>query len=146
LVTVGGTLYGGAYGASTPNIYSLTPSGVATFVAGSPTTPSSPGVAGFWGLAPIGQDSTGAAIHVTFSSAIATFYQNNAGLSPSDMIDGIFVDPPGVNNIDVNGWSVFAGCHKGTAGGAHVRFSFLLEPLNNTGGRIGPRQIPPFSY
>jgi YVTN family beta-propeller protein len=53
LFSVGGTLYGGAYGASTPDIYTLNPqSGTTTFVAASPSTPSAPGVAGFWGLAP----------------------------------------------------------------------------------------------
>jgi hypothetical protein len=58
LVSVGGALYGGAYDASTPDIYSLDPqSGAATFVAASPSTPSSPGVAGFWGLAPIPQQT-----------------------------------------------------------------------------------------
>ena len=56
LVTVGGVLYGGAYGASTPDIYALNPqTGAATFVAASPSTPFSAGVAGFWGLAPIAQ-------------------------------------------------------------------------------------------
>ena len=58
LLSVGGTLYSGAYGASTPHIYTLDPqSGAATFVAASPSTPSSPGVAGFWGLAPIPQQT-----------------------------------------------------------------------------------------
>jgi hypothetical protein len=53
LVTSGGTLFGGAYGASTPDIYTLDPqTGAATFVAASPSTPSAPGVAGLWGLAP----------------------------------------------------------------------------------------------
>jgi hypothetical protein len=54
LVSVGGTLYGGAYDASTPDIYTIDPqTGTTTFVAASPSTPSVPGVAGFWGLAPI---------------------------------------------------------------------------------------------
>jgi hypothetical protein len=54
LVSVGGTLYGGAYDASTPDIYTIDPqTGATTFVAASPSTPSVPGVAGFWGLAPI---------------------------------------------------------------------------------------------
>jgi YVTN family beta-propeller protein len=53
LVSVGGTLYGGAYGASTPDIYTIAPqTGTTTFVAASPSTPFAPGVAGFWGLAP----------------------------------------------------------------------------------------------
>jgi autotransporter-associated beta strand protein/probable HAF family extracellular repeat protein len=53
LVSVGGTLYGGAYGAPTPDVYTLdAQSGAATFVASSPSTPSASGVAGFWGLAP----------------------------------------------------------------------------------------------
>jgi YVTN family beta-propeller protein len=53
LVSVGGTLYGGAYGASTPDIYTIAPqTGTTTFVAASPSTPFSSGVAGFWGLAP----------------------------------------------------------------------------------------------
>src|SRR6516165_6963308 len=48
LVSVGGTLYGGAYDASTPDIYSLDPqNGAATFIAASPSTPSARGVAGF---------------------------------------------------------------------------------------------------
>jgi large repetitive protein len=43
LVSVGGTLYGGAYDASTPDIYSLDPqSAAATFVAASPATPAAP--------------------------------------------------------------------------------------------------------
>lgn len=54
LVASGGTLFGGAYGASTPDVYTLDPqTGAATFVAASPSTPSAPGVAGFWGLAPV---------------------------------------------------------------------------------------------
>src|SRR6516165_7679830 len=53
LVSIGGTLYGGAYGASTPDIYTIDPqTGTTTFVAASPSTPFAPGVAGFWGLAP----------------------------------------------------------------------------------------------
>jgi hypothetical protein len=53
LVSIGETLYGGAYGSSIPDIYTLDPqTGAATFVAASPSTPFSPGVAGFWGLAP----------------------------------------------------------------------------------------------
>jgi hypothetical protein len=54
LVDIGGTLYGGAYGAFVPNIYDIDPAtGTATFVAASPSTPFMNGVAGFWGLAPI---------------------------------------------------------------------------------------------
>jgi hypothetical protein len=55
LVTVAGVLYGGAYAAqNTPNIYAIDPeSKTGTFVAASPSTPYTPGVAGFWGLAPI---------------------------------------------------------------------------------------------
>jgi hypothetical protein len=57
LVTVDGTLYGGAYGASVPNIYSLDPSTAdATFIAASASTPFMPGEAGFWGLAPINSE------------------------------------------------------------------------------------------
>ena len=53
LVSIGGTLYGGAYGASTPDIYTIDPqTGTTTFVAASPSTPFAPGVAGFWGLVP----------------------------------------------------------------------------------------------
>jgi hypothetical protein len=59
LVSVGGTLYGGAYGAPTPDIYTLDPqSGTATLGAASPSTPSAPGVAGFWGLAPFASSLT----------------------------------------------------------------------------------------
>ena len=55
LVSVGGVLYGGAYnGAATPDVYVLDPeTGAATFVAASPSTPSTSGVAGFYGLAPV---------------------------------------------------------------------------------------------
>jgi hypothetical protein len=54
LVDIGGTLYGGAYNGSTPNIYTLdSQTGGASFVAASPSTPSGITVAGFWGLAPI---------------------------------------------------------------------------------------------
>jgi hypothetical protein len=54
LVNIGSTLYAGAAGPSnTPNIYTLDPQNAdATFVTSSPSTPSAPDVAGFWGLAP----------------------------------------------------------------------------------------------
>ena len=52
LVSVGGTLHGGAYGASTPDICAPDPqTGAATSAAASPSAPFSPGAAGFWELA-----------------------------------------------------------------------------------------------
>jgi hypothetical protein len=57
LVSIGGVLYAGAYSpSSSPNVYTVDPqTGAATFVAASPSTPSAPSVAGFWGLAPLQQ-------------------------------------------------------------------------------------------
>jgi hypothetical protein len=104
LVTVGDVLYGGAYGASTPDIYALNPqSGAATFVSASPSTPSAPGVAGFWGLAPTLVTSG----PVTFNNATATFYQTyNGSWLPSQMIDGISAVQAG-SNPPANGWAIY---------------------------------------
>src|SRR5262245_59051453 len=60
LVSIGGTLYAGAYEASvTPHVYTIniqTPE--AAFLSASPSTPSLPGVAGFWGFAPVTSSDT----------------------------------------------------------------------------------------
>jgi hypothetical protein len=55
LVAIGGKLYAGAYSPSnTPDLYTLNrKDAVATFLSSSSSTPDVPGVAGFWGLAPI---------------------------------------------------------------------------------------------
>ena len=71
LVSIGGTLYGGAYDASTPDLYTLNPrTGGTTFVAASPSTPSAPGVAGFWGLAPVTNGITNGHHHDEASSGL----------------------------------------------------------------------------
>jgi hypothetical protein len=59
LVSIGGTLYGGAASTSNPpDIYTLDPqNGAATFLVSSPSTPYTHSVAGFWGLAPIDDDA-----------------------------------------------------------------------------------------
>src|SRR5262245_7162748 len=46
---------------------------------------------------------------VTFSSAVATFYEVENNWAPSQMIDGIFTGPPGpgFGGSGINGWSVF---------------------------------------
>jgi hypothetical protein len=142
LVTVGGVLYGGAYGASTPDIYTLdAQSGAATFVAASPSTPSAPNVAGFWGLAPLASPLTMSA--VTFNNATATFYQTyNGSWLPSQMIDGITT--PG------NGWAIYQNNDQGgdqthsetalltlaspVAAGPHVWTITLYQ--NNEGGHL----------
>ena len=80
LVSVGGTLYGGAYGASTPDIYTVDPqSGAATFVAASPSTPSSTGVAGFWGLAPVSVTFTTVTVGTTYGG-VAKIYPFKSSL------------------------------------------------------------------
>src|SRR4029078_12024319 len=46
---------------------------------------------------------------VTFSSAVATFYEVQNNWAPSQMIDGILTGPPGdgFGQSGINGWSVF---------------------------------------
>src|SRR5262249_20352094 len=86
----------------TPDIYTLDPqTGAAMFLAASPSTPSFPGVAGFWGLAPVLQTVPEAETALSFSSAVATFYQPFQNWSPSQMIDGDF--------SAINGWAIWRG-------------------------------------
>jgi hypothetical protein len=78
LVSDGGILYGGAYGASTPDIYTIDPqTGTTTFVTASPSTPSAPGVAGFGGLAPM--TSSGGFTFTDNFSPPSTLWSNSSG-------------------------------------------------------------------
>jgi Bacterial Ig-like domain len=60
---------------------------------------------------------------VTFSSAVATFYEVQNNWAPSQMIDGIFTEP----NQGINGWSVFDFA-AGMADGADALLT-LASPL-----------------
>jgi hypothetical protein len=60
---------------------------------------------------------------VTFSSAVATFYEVENNWAPSQMIDGIFTGPNG----GINGWSVY-NYATGVSEGADALLTFA-SPL-----------------
>src|SRR3954447_8073228 len=65
---------------------------------------------------------------VTFSSALATFYEVENNWAPSQMIDGIFTGPPGPGTYaGINGWSVFNSA-TGQSEGADALLT-LASPL-----------------
>src|SRR5689334_17667026 len=69
---------------------------------------------------------------VTFSRAIASFYEVQNNWAPSQMIDGIFTGPPPGPGQDptyggVNGWSVY-DFNAGKADGANALLT-LASPL-----------------
>ena len=81
-VSIGGVLYAGAYGSSTPNVYTLdTQTGASTFLAASPSTPSSPGVAGFWGL--VSTDTIAPLVAITSAGGLT----NNPTQTVSGTVD-----------------------------------------------------------
>jgi hypothetical protein len=65
---------------------------------------------------------------VTFSSAVATFYEVQNDWAPSQMIDGLFTGPPGPGAYaGINGWSVY-DFNSGMADGADALLT-LANPL-----------------
>ena len=89
-------LYAGAYSpSSTPDVYILDPQTAgATFVSTSSSTPSAPGVAGFWGLAPTLAVPT--YTYTTLNDALGTNGTFPFDINDVGQIVGVFQDS---NNI-----------------------------------------------
>jgi len=132
LVSVGGTLYGGAYGASTPDIYTVDPqSGAATFVAASPSTPSSTGVAGFWGLAPVSVTFTTVTVGTTYGG-VANIYPFMSSL-PLDY-EQVYSSTAFSGPISFNTITFFDTQIPGSVvatGNYDITFSYTSSPLNS---------------
>ena len=116
-----------AVGGALSNLSQVNPTTyTATFTAGANTDIANPSVS-------VSQTSP-----ITFSSAVATFYEVENNWVPSQMIDGDFRDPNG----GINGWSVY----DFSAGMAELqrdlRIGVLVHVLRNALPRVALVVIP----